>query len=138
MTALRTTVVILALLLSACCTEEIAATDAFLGVMERRLVHLAGRPFSLTVIQPTSPTGLAASGRILSIVGDGRHISFHVSGPPGAPITSQDTLEYGGHSFAATPVPGEYVVDGSAVSLGSETRVVHVFSDGAYHGTRPF
>ncbi len=138
MTAVRTPVVVLALLLSACCSEEVPSTDAYLGVMERRLVRLGGRPFSLTVIEPTSPTGFAVSGRILSIVGDGRHISFHVSGSSGAPTTSADTLEYGGHSFAATPVPGEYVVDGSAVSLGSETRVVHVFSDGAYHGTRPF
>lgn len=138
MKAHRAAIVLAALLTSACRCEEAPPADAFLGVVERRFVRLGGRPFSFTVIQPESPAGAPPSGRVLSIAGDDRYVSFHVSGSPGAPSTSESAVEFGGHSFAVTATPGEYVIDGRAISLAPHGRSVHVFSDGAYHGAQPF
>lgn len=138
MRRLHATIMVAALSASACCGGDVTPSDAFLGVAERQFVRLGGRPFTLTVIQPTSPPGAPTPGRVLSIAGDDRYVSFHVSGSFGSPSATESAVEFGGHSFAVTSTPGQYVVDGRTVSLAADTRVVHVFSDGTYHGARPF
>lgn len=137
MRTVRSAMLTLVLLSTACCTEEVVSGDEFLGILHEDVTLLEGRPFSLTVLEVAAPPG-SAPARVLSIAGDDRRISFHVAGAPGRPTVEGSTLRFGGHSLQVTGTPGVHLIDGAAVSLDAEPRRVHVFSDGVYRGARRF
>jgi hypothetical protein len=124
-------------LLGCCSSEPAAPANEFLGIMHEADVVLQGRRFKIAVLDvPRLDAAPAPSARVMTVAGDGREISFHVSNAPTAPTIVGATLQFGSHAFTVTAVPGEYEVDGRPERLAAVPRAVHVFSDGRYHGVQ--
>lgn len=122
-------------LLSGCTDPETRTAEEHLGLVWEEGVSLAGRSFVLGVMKVESE---GSDERTLSISGDGLIISFHASGRPERPTISGSTITFGPHTFEVTPTKGSYVVDGTPINLTATPRTAHIFSNGAYHGTRSF
>lgn len=124
-------------LLGCCSSEPAVPANEFLGIAHEADVVLQGRRFNVAVLDvPRSDAPSAPATRVMTIAGDGREISFHVSNAPTAPTIVGTTLQFGSHAFTVTAVRGEYEVDGRPERLAAVPRAVHVLSDGRYHGVQ--
>jgi hypothetical protein len=126
-----------ALVLGCCSAGPAAPANELLGIPYEADVVLSGRRFDVAVLDvPGSGAPPAPAARVMTVAGDGRAISFHVSVAPSAPTVAGATLQFGSHTFTVTAVPGEYEADGRPERLDVVPRAVHVFSDGQYHGVQ--
>lgn len=97
-------------------------------VISSSVATLEGRPFSLDVLAATLR---GKDYQVLQIIGDGMVVSFHSSTGPLVVSVSGAVVSYGGHTFSATAIANEYLVDGQAHTF--EPNSNYMLSDGVVY-----
>ena len=107
------------------------------SITSAKLEQILGRPFLLITLQfkaSDSVGGVLTERNVLNIQGDQRHVSFASKTPPFTVGVAGNTVQFGGHTFEVTALPGSYVVDGQSLQLSQQG--LHVFQNGKFAGTR--